>query len=310
MTRLDNIPASSRHGSATAHVIEQMQLYGYHPNDDEPDPRPVPDTDVIESAVAALFDTLITAFQNTRLEPDLEDVLWSFTDVFHRKADRVQRALDDNEQRQRDAHEHQDGSEVRDVELQKLIAQGGTILERRSVFQALRDLAAEHYEAKTGSAWRPRAGSMVNHRKMTATLIESRDFIAAKRIAETEIMLPPGTRILFSGGVDFTDHKLIWQKLDLVHARFPDMVLIHGGTTRGAEKIAACWADKRNVTQIRFKPDFTRDGKAAPFKRNDRMLETDPVALVVFRGNGVTNNLADKAKKAGIPIKDYRKAGA
>lgn len=303
---------SHRHSvpSQTARVIEALQLYGFHPHDDEPDPRPLPEAEAIETAITALFDTLATAFENTRLEPDLSDILWSATDLFHRKAERVQRALDENELRQRDSHNDQDGSEVRDVELQRLIAHGQTILERRSVFEMMRDLAAEHFEARTGSAWRPRAGSMVNHRKMTATLIESRDFLAAKRIAETEVLLPPGTRILFSGGVDFTDHKLIWDKLDLLHKRYPDMVLIHGGTTRGAEKIAACWADARKVTQIRFKPDFANDGKAAPFKRNDRMIETDPAGLIVFKGAGVTDNLTDKARKAGIPVSDYRKSGA
>jgi hypothetical protein len=296
--------------SQTSRAIEALQLYGYHPNADEPDQRQLPDTEVIEHTVEALFDALTGAMQDTRLEPDLSDILWSVTDLFHRKADRIQRILDENEQRQRQSQDDQDGSEIRDVELQRLVAQGQTILERRTVFEIMRDLAADHFEAKTGSAWRPRAGSMVNHRKMTATLIDSRDFLAAKRIAETEIMLPPGTRILFSGGVEFTDHKLIWDKLDLLHKRYPDMVLIHGGTKRGAEKIAACWADKRKVPQIKFEPDFVNDGKAAPFKRNDRMLETNPVGLVVVKGAGVTDNLADKARKAGIPVNDYRKSGA
>jgi hypothetical protein len=30
----------------------------------------------------------------------------------------------------------------------------------------MREAAAEHYEALTGSAWRPRAGSLVNHRHL------------------------------------------------------------------------------------------------------------------------------------------------
>jgi hypothetical protein len=29
-------------------------------------------------------------------------------------------------------------------------------------------------------------------------------------------------------------------------------LLIHGGTPKGAEKAAACWADHRKVTQIAF----------------------------------------------------------
>ena len=66
----------------------------------------------------------------------------------------------------------------------------------------------------------------------------------------------------------------------------------------------------RNVTQIAFKPDWTRDGKAAPFKRNDRMLDIVPAGVIVFPGSGITGNLADKAKKLGIPVLDHREGGA
>ena len=87
------------------------------------------------------------------------------------------------------------------------------------------------------------------------------------------------------------------------------MVLLHGGAPRGAEKIAACWADNRKVTQIVFKPDWTRHAKAAPFKRNDQLLDAMPIGVVLFPGSGVTDNLADKAKVRGIPRCDYRNRG-
>ena len=296
--------------SPTARVLEELELYGYHPHDDEPDPRGLPEASALEHAIEALFETLAETLQDTRLEPDLSDLLWSLTNVFHRKAERVQTQLDQNEQRQRAAQDDQDGSEVRSVELEKLILQGGTILERRAAFEMLRDRAAEHYEAHTGSAWRPKTGSMVNHRAMTASLIDSRDFIAAKRKAESEVHLPSGPKVLFSGGMDFNDHTSIWQQLDGVLSRHPTMVLVHGGSPRGAEKIAACWADSRKVTQIAFKPEWTRDGKAAPFKRNDRMLEIMPIGVMVFPGSGITDNLADKARKMRLPVSDFRQPKA
>lgn len=81
--------------------------------------------------------------------------------------------------------------------------------------------------------------------------------------------------------------------LDKVLAKHPRMVLLHGDTDRGAEKIAACWASARKVTQIAFRPHWDRDGKAAPFKRNDHMLDVLPIGLVVFPGSGITDNLAD-----------------
>jgi len=138
------------------------------------------------------------------------------------------------------------------------------------------------------------------------SVIDSRDFLNARRRAETQVLIPQGTRVAFAGGVDCNDHSHIWYVLDRVHAKHADMVLLHGGTPRGAEKIAACWADSRNVPQIVFKPDWASHTKAAPFRRNDQLLETMPIGLVVFPGSGVTDNLADKARKLGIPIYDFR----
>ncbi len=290
--------AEPRHlASQTAHVIEELQLFGHHPNEDEPDPRPLPEGDLLEGAVTDLFDILAGAFRDTRLEADTGDLLWSLTDLFHKKASRVQRQLDENEDKQRASQSEQDGSEVKSVELERLIAQGQTILEKRAVFETIRDLAAERFEIETGSAWRPRAGSLVNHKTMTAAMLDSRDFIAARRRAETELHLPAGPKIAFAGGTGCNDHIRIWAVLDKALAKHPDMVLILGGSPKGAEKAAACWADNRKVAQIAFKPEWTRDGKAAPFKRNDRILEIVPIGLIVFPGSGITDNLADKAKK-------------
>jgi hypothetical protein len=292
--------------SATAHVLDAMQLYGYQPSAGEPDPRPLPDTGQLDAAISDIFDILTGAFQDTRLETDLDDILWHMAELFHKKASRLQRQLDDNEDRQKRSQQEQDGSEVRSVELERLIALGEDLIERRETFEQIRDFAAERYETATGSAWRPRAGSLVNHKHLTAAMIDSRDFLAARRRTDAELMLPKGPKIAFSGGVDYADHRRIWAVLDQVRAKHPDMVLIHGGTPKGAEKAAACWADKRGVTQIAFKPDWTRDGKAAPFKRNDRMLDIVPTGVIVFPGSGITGNLADKAKKLGIPVLDYR----
>jgi hypothetical protein len=294
--------------SPTDHLLQELQLYGYRPFADEPDPRPLPEGNRVAGAIADIFDALISTLDDTRLEPDLDDLLWSTVNLFHRATDRIERELDDNEQAQRRGQREQDGSEVKSVELERLTAEGHTLQERRDAFELMRDQAAEHFERHTGSNWRPRSGSMVNHRNLTSALIDSRDFLAAKRRAETEVMLPAGPKIAFSGG-DSADHKLIWDKLDQVRAKHPDMVLLHGGSPKGAEKIAARWADHRKVPQVAFKPDWTKHAKAAPFKRNDAMLNVLPIGVIVFPGTGIQDNLADKAKKLGIPVYRFGSGG-
>ena len=294
--------------SPTDQVPTELQLYGYRPFTDEPDPRPLPEDNHLAGAVADIFDALIATFSDTRLEPDLDDLLWSTVNLFHRATGRIERALDDNEQAQRRTQQEQDGSEVRSVELEHLTAEGQTLIERRDAFELMRDQAAEHYEQHSGAPWRPRTGSMVNHKAMTAAMIDSRDFMMARKRAEQEVLLPRGPKVAFTGGLDFNDHQLIWDALDKVHAKHPDMVLMHGKSPKGAEKIAARWADHRKVPQIGFAPDWTRHGRAAPFKRNDQMLAVLPIGVVVFPGTGIQQNLADKAKTLGIPL--WRFGGA
>ena len=86
-------------------------------------------------------------------------------------------------------------------------------------------------------------------------------------------MIPPGAKTAFAESADCNDHARIWDALDKVLAKHPDIVLLHGGTA-----------------------------KVAPFKRNDQLLQTLPIGVIVFPGSGITGNLADKARILGIPV--------
>ena len=287
--------------SPTDHLLTELQLYGYRPFQDEPDPRPLPEGKLLATAVADIFDALVATLGDTRLEPDLDDLLWGIGNLFHRAVGRVERELDDNEQAQRRLQREQDGSEVKSVELERLTAEGQTLIERRNSMELFRDLSADAFEHHIGMPWRPRAGSMVNHRALTSAIIDSRDFLAAKRRAEAEVLLPAGPKVALTGGADFNDHRLIWAKLDQVRAKHPDMVLLHGGTPKGAEFIASRWADHRKVPQVAFRPDWTKHAKAAPFKRNDALLDVLPVGVLVFPGTGNPQNLGHMARTLGSP---------
>ena len=90
----------------------------------------MPDPDHLAAAVSDLFDILSGLLRDTKLEADLEDLLWGLTDLFHKKAARVQSLLDGNGDKQKRSAEEQDGSEVRSVELERLLAQGEELIER------------------------------------------------------------------------------------------------------------------------------------------------------------------------------------
>ena len=294
----------------TAYLLQEMQLFGHRPFDDEPDPRPLPDAHLAGGAIADMFDALAGCIAETRIEPDLEDLLWNLVNLFHRAGERVERSLDDNEQLQRRLQREQDGSEIRSVELERATQEGLSLIERRDAMEFFRETAADQFRLTVRKAWAPRTGSRVQHRTMTASLIDSRDFLDARLRAKAAALLPKGTRIAFSGGSDCGVHGVIWDALDKAKARHPDMILLHGATPTGAERVAACWADNRGVAQVAFRPDWNRHGKAAPFKRNDRMLEALPAGLIIFPGTGIQDNLADKASKMGIALWDFRKRRA
>jgi hypothetical protein len=227
-------------------------------------------------------------------------LLWAPVNLFHRRLERIERDLDDNEQAQRCSQAEQDFSEVRSVELEWPTDHGLALIARRESSEEMREATCRHYTALVGAPWQPRTGSLVARPRLTNAVIDSRAFLEALRRTEAAVLVHDGTRVALTGGPTCDDHRLIWAKLDRVHTKYPDLVLLHGGSPRGAEHIAALWARQRQVPQVVFKPDWTRHRKAAPFKRNDALLDALPIGVMVFPGNGISENLADKAQAQGI----------
>jgi YspA, cpYpsA-related SLOG family len=56
---------------------------------------------------------------------------------------------------------------------------------------------------------------------------------ALHRRSDTEVMLPAGPKVAFTSGPDFNDHAVIWDQLDKVRAKHPDMVLLQADRPRG-----------------------------------------------------------------------------
>ncbi len=95
---------------------------------------------------------------------------------------------------QKQLQREQDGSEVKSLELERLIDIGMNLIGRRDGMESFREAAADRYRIATGSPWTPRAGSRVNHRHLTAALIDSRDFLAARGAPILRCLCPPVQR--------------------------------------------------------------------------------------------------------------------
>ena len=113
----------------TSAILDHLALHVATPGPGETDHRPLPQPDEVELAMATLFDTTISLLDDSQLEDNLEEMLWSLTSLFHRRLTHLQRRLDDNECDVRESMSAQDGSEVASVELERLqfleLHQGG-----------------------------------------------------------------------------------------------------------------------------------------------------------------------------------------
>ena len=125
--------------------------------------------------------------------------------------------------------------------------------------------------------------------------------------------MPQGTPVVFAGGrLSFATNEdaasfgaNVWETLDKVRERVADMVLVHGGDGKGADRLAASWAERRKVPQVAFGLD-SRLGARAGFRRNEQMLSLDPRYVVAFAGNGVLERLVIQAKERGVHVVDRR----
>ena len=302
MYAIENIETQEQ--SVTATVCENAQLYGATPERGEFDPRDVWDRDDALAAVGEAFRIIAEGVgpDGTQLADERESLLWGFVNCLDAQVRRLDRSVDRLTPELRDLQSAQDGTEVKSRELELVTDRARNLGDRRDAFEKMRDAVGEQYRAETGEVWRPRHGSNVSQTgKLTSAAIDARDFMRARKDRETRAHLPEGTLVAIAGGKDVRDAGAIFARLDQTKAKHPDMVLAHGGGP-GVERIAAQWAERNGVDQVVCKPDWNAHGRAAPFRRNDALLDLLPKGVLAFPGSGITDNLVDKAMKLGIPV--------
>jgi hypothetical protein len=273
-----------------------------------------PDERAVEQTLAAIWSDLFALFPGTALEDDAEEIAWGLVNLFRRAAQKRSIQIDRATDEIRCLIASADGSEVHSTELETQVERAQAAERAMLGLEALREAAARLYTHETGSSWRPAGGSRLSHAAhLTSAVVDGRDFLRARAEARRRASMPEGSPVLFAGGrLSFSSDaeakalaSSVWDTLDKVREHVADMVLVHGGDGRGVDRIAAAWAERRQVPQLVFGLD-SRLGPRAGFRRNGQMLALKPRCLVAFPGSGVLERLVIDAKAKGIAVVDRR----
>lgn len=93
-------------------------------------------------------------------------------------------------------------------------------------------------------------------------------------------------KLIVAGGRDFNDYALLHESIMKVVHELPDdlVVSIVSGMARGADMLAAHFADETGTTLHEFPADWEGQGKAAGFVRNTDMANFADGLLAFWDG--------------------------
>jgi len=268
----------------------------------------MPDATEVELATEMLVRTMFDVLRDTRLEKLSARIAWGIVHSFHKVADQLDGEADRAALKVRDLVRDGlgdgGGSEVLTAELEEAQMLCQSLDEAREAVAAMRDHAAVTYLSETGQPWSSPRGSLVSS-KRTASVIAATDFLAARRQRRAEELAPQGPIVIFSGGQQWEDHRLITDTLDGVRTRIPGMVLATTAQDKGCDAIAAAWAARSGTRLIAFTLD-RRLGKRVGFARNEQLIALRPVEAIVCEGSGLQSHLARLVRANGVPAHFFR----
>ncbi len=271
----------------------------------------IPGAEALQHGVKAAWAELFSLFEDTPMERPAEDLAWNLVNIFHRAAEKSERRLDELTDEIRLLVRDRDDSEIGSANLEQVIDRARETEAIMQSFETMREQAAMLYNAETSFSWRPYRGGR-SAPGMTSAIVEGRAFMKARTDTKRERAMPPGTPVIFSGGRmtigeadarQFADD--LFRTLDRVRDRVGDMVLVHGGDTKGIDRFAAGWAERHKVPQVVFGLD-PRLGNRAGFRRNEQFLSLKPRYVIAYPGNGVLERLVMESRERRISVVDRR----
>lgn len=113
--------------------------------------------------------------------------------------------------------------------------------------------------------------------------------------------------VTFTGSRDFTDEVAVLVALRAV-AKYG--ATVHVGDARGLDRMVSSACERIGIPCVVFPADWEREGRAAGFQRNARMIASRPDRVVAFFGpsgeSKGTRHTVDLAERAGIPVVIFR----
>ena len=247
------------------------------------DSRPHPEQAALELFGHAMMTEHLDLLCGTALEDHLttfaEGLIGAFQSVSLRLQREHDRAADDVKRLVRDFA----GGEIEDVELQEATAKAHAAQAALRAAEFMRDAASDTYTAVTGEVWSPWRGG-TKTLASTAAHLDAREALRTKRAGDHARTNPGDQVVAFRASPQADtqeDANRIFDALNWALAQWPQMKLATTGA-KGAEKIAIKWARQKSVDVILARVDFSRHGKAAPFRANDELVSLEPVVVLTL----------------------------
>ncbi|WBO21715.1 DUF2493 domain-containing protein [Sphingomonas abietis] len=257
---------------------------------DEPAEHLMPEPIAAQAECAGVVASIFDLFNDTRMEPLAPEIAWGFVNSFHFVAGKLERREDDLADRIRDMARRLEPGEVFTKELEDTQLECQSTAEQRAAVEAMRDYAGLMYRTYTGKPWSPARGSRASQ-VTSASQISALDFLRARYERRQERYDPKGPIVVVSGPSEWHDWQILWNRLDQIKARIPNLVLVTTGQRLGFDASAASWASQRGVPCIGFGLYGRGDGKA--FKRNRQIADLMPVEAIICEGSGIQAGLYD-----------------
>ena len=163
---------------------------------------------------------------------------------------------------------------------------------------------AEKHEQETGEEWQPPApeGTTRQDQRRTGAMTEAIKTTEQIYDRYHQARLPPGTPVALTSLADCADKATVFDMLNAVKTKYPDIFLIHGASDASSITAATEWAKKNKIHQVVFKPEWKKYPGRAVVQRDHDMIATQPRGVLDFTTSDKTTALADLAVQHDIKI--------